>query len=189
MIVIGESYATVNETFRAGRAYIYNTKGEHLHTLESPTPKTNGQFGDSVAIDGEKVVVGEWGANVNPGLYEGRAYVFDVNGILLDNLTAPSPCPRAAFGLDVDIEGNIVVVGECWAAIEGFSQAGKVQVYRFGEEPVTPEVGETPIVTETEVDTTDSPSGGIVGFPIMAIILGLIITSMIFRNKKIIISP
>jgi hypothetical protein len=177
-IVIGESYATVNGTFRAGRAHIYNTDGEHLQTLQSPYIKMNGQFGDSVAIDGERIVVGEWDADVEPHMYEGRAYIFDINGVLLANLTAPSPCPRAAFGLDVDIEGDVVVVGECWAAIDDFGQAGRVHVYRFGEEPVAPGVEETSSVTETEEEATDSPSEGIPGFPATALLLGLMLVSM-----------
>ena len=131
-IVIGESYATVNEVWRAGRAYIFNTDGELLQTLQSPNPKMTGRFGDSVTIDGDRLVVGEWDADVNPGLYEGRAYVYDINGNLLQNLTAPSPCPRAAFGLDVEIDGDTIVIGESWAAIEDFGQAGRVHVYGLG---------------------------------------------------------
>jgi hypothetical protein len=42
-IVIGEGLATVDEVFRAGRAYIFNADGEHLQTLESPTLKMNGR--------------------------------------------------------------------------------------------------------------------------------------------------
>ena len=175
LIVIGESYATVDEVWRAGRAYIYNTDGEYLQTLESPNPKMSGQFGDSVAIDGDRVVVGEWEAYVNPFQYEGRAYVFDIDGNLLQNLTAPEPCPRAAFGLDVDIEGDTIVIGECWADTEDVNQAGRVHVYRLGPQVEAQETTEetTPIVEE-EPEPPDT--GGIPGFPIAALAIGLICT-------------
>jgi hypothetical protein len=132
LMVIGERYATVDEVWRAGRAYIFNTDGEHLQTLQSPTPKLDGEFGCRVAIDGDRVVVGERFANVNPFRYEGRAYVFDVDGNLLQNLTAPQPCPRAAFGEDVDIDGDTIVIGGPWAATEDLGQAGRVHVYGLG---------------------------------------------------------
>jgi len=183
LIVIGEGYATVDEVFRAGRAYIFNTDGEHLKTLESPNPKMSGQFGDSVAIDGDRVVVGEWDANVNPYQYEGRAYVFDVEGNLLQNLTAPEPCPRAAFGLDVDIDGDYIVVGECWADTEGVNQAGRAHVYRLGPQVEAQETTEetTPIVEE-EPEPPDT--GGIPGFPIAALALGLICTIVFVTQRR-----
>ena len=131
-IVIGEAWATVEGVWRAGRAYIFNTEGECLHTLQSPNPKSNAYFGDSVDIDGDRLVIGEWDAHVNPGRYEGRVYVYDVDGNLIQSLTAPDPYPRAAFGLDVDIEGDTIVVGECWAGTEEMEQAGRVHVYRLG---------------------------------------------------------
>jgi hypothetical protein len=183
-VVIGESHATVNDVLRAGRAYIYNIDGELLHTLQSPTLKMNGRFGESVAIDGDKIVVGEWGANVNPFQYEGRAYVFDVDGNLLQNLTAPEPCPRAAFGLDIDIDGDTIVIGESWADIEGLDQAGKAHVYRLGppveaQEPVE----ETAPVVEEEPEPEDA-DGGIPGFPTAALALGLIYTIVFITQRR-----
>jgi hypothetical protein len=182
LIVIGESYATVDGVWRAGRAYIFNADGELLQTLQSPNPKTNGEFGDSVAIDGDRVVVGEFDADVNPYQYEGRAYVYDIDGNLLQNLTAPDPCPRAAFGLDVDIDGDTIVVGECWAAIEDFGQAGRVHVYRLGAPAEAQEpVEETAPVVEEEPEA--ETGGGIPGFPANALALGLVFT-LIFTAQR-----
>lgn len=154
-IIIGESWATVNDKSRAGRAYIYDINGVLLHTLESPNPKLSGRFGDSVSIYGDRIVVGEWDADVNPGQYEGRAYVYDVEGDLLQSLTAPDPCPRAAFGLDLDIEGDYIVVGECWVSSGDLGQVGRVQVYKL--ESVTP------------------PPPILLGFPVLAVLTALVI--------------
>jgi hypothetical protein len=181
-IVIGERYATVDGVYRAGRAYIYNTDWELLQILQSPTPKMSGEFGKSVKIMGDLVVVGESFADVNPGLYEGRAYVFDIDGNLLQNLTSPSPCPRAAFGLDVAIDGDLLVIGEPWADVEGESQVGLVQVFSTTP-PVTVQktgIAETPKVTEPEA--TDE--GGIPGFPVIALALGLLYTIVFLTQKK-----
>ncbi len=176
LIVVGESYATAGEVWRAGRVYIFNADGEHLKTLESPNPKMNGQFGDSVSIDGDRLVVGERFANVNPFQYEGRAYVFDIEGNLLQNLTAPDLCPRAAFGLDVDIEGDTIVIGECWADTEDIHQAGRAHVYRLGPSAGAQEpVKETTPVAEEEPETEDVSSSGVPGFPAIALALGTVL--------------
>jgi len=171
LIVIGERYATVDEVWRAGRAYVFNTDGEHLQTLQSPTPKLDGEFGCKLATDGDRVVVGERFAHVNPLLYEGRAYVFDVDGNLLQNLTAPDPCPRAAFSDAVDIYGDFIVIGEPWAAIEDFGQAGRAHVFKLGPpleavfelsnlviEPVSVNVGE-PVTVSVNVENVGTMSG------------------------------
>ncbi len=122
-------------------------------------------------IDGDRLVVGEWDADVNPFRYEGRAYVFDVDGNLLQNLTAPDPYPRAAFGLDVDVEGDTIVVGECWAGTEEMEQAGRVQVYRLGPPMVAViEVGnlavqpsrvepDKPVTISADVSNTGNKTG------------------------------
>ena len=183
-IVIGESFATVDDVWRAGRAYVFDTDGEHLQTLQSPTLKMNGRFGDSVAIDGDRVVVGEWGANVNPFQYEGRAYVFDVDGNLLQNLTAPEPCARAAFGLDVDIYGDTIVIGESWADTEDLDQAGRAHVFSLGPPAEAQEpVEETSPVVEDEPESEDA-GGGIPGFPATALALGTIFTSIFLAKQK-----
>jgi len=170
-IIIGEPWATVEGVWRAGRAYICNTDGECLHILQSPNPKMSANFGDSVDIDGDRLVVGEWDAHVNPGQYEGRAYVYDVDGNLIQNLTAPEPYPRAAFGLDVDIMGGTIVVGECWAGTEEMDQAGRVHVYKLGPPMVAVfEVGnlairpssvevDKPVTISADVSNTGNSSG------------------------------
>jgi hypothetical protein len=184
LIVIGECFATVDDVFRAGKAYIFNIDGEHLKTLQSPSPKMNGNFGDSVAIDGDRIVVGEWGANVNPFQYEGKAYVFDVDGNLLQNLTAPKPCPRAAFGLDVDIDGDTIVIGECWASTEELGQAGRAHVYRLGPPVEAQEPVEEPTPVVEEEPEPDDDGGGIPGFPAAALALGLMCTIVFIIQRK-----
>jgi len=183
LIVIGEGFATVDGVWRAGHAYIFNTDGELLHILQSPNPKTGGRFGDSVAIDGDRLVVGEFVANVNPGQYEGRAYVFDVDGNLIQNLTAPNPCLRAAFGMDVDIDGDTIVVGECWAAIEGFSQAGRAHVFRPRHTVEAQVTVETTPVVEEEPEADDA-GAWIPGFPVIAIVFGFLCTTIFITQMK-----
>ena len=182
LIVIGEPFATVDDTFRAGRAYLYNMDGDHLQTFVSPVTKMNGRFGDSVAIDGDVIVIGEWDAHVNPGQYEGRAYVFDVDGALLQNLTAPDPFPRAAFGIFLDIQGDMIVVGESWAGSGELGQTGRVHVFKLGASVEVQEPVEE--VTSHQPEADSEPSGGIPGYPVWSIGIALLLVSIILSRTQ-----
>ena len=176
LIVVGEPWATVDDKYRAGQAHIFDKEGEHLATLHSPDPKTSGVYGWGVAIDGDRIVVGEWNANINPYQYEGRAYIYDTEGNLLQNLIAPDPCPRAAFGLDVDIYGDLIVIGECWAEAGDLGQAGRVHVYKLGA-PAPVETQETveEATTGIEVEPEIESNRGIPSFPIISFFAALVI--------------
>jgi len=175
-VVVGEPFATVDDTFRAGKAYLYRSNGDHLRTFSSPVTKLNGRFGDCVSIDGDYIVIGEPFAHVNAGQYEGRAYIYNLEGVLLQNLTAVPPMPRAAFGLDLDIHGDMIVVGEGWAASGELGQVGRVHLYELGasvevSEPESdPESG-----PESETEPESESNSGIPGFPLMSIIAVLVI--------------
>ena len=67
IIVIGEPWSD-EQAVDAGKAYVYQIDGTLLTDLMSPEPTNRGYFGESVAIYGENIVVGEYGAD--------RAYVF-----------------------------------------------------------------------------------------------------------------
>ena len=123
-IIIGEYYATVDGKNRAGKAYLFSIDGEHLQTFESPSPESTAIFGFAVSLEGDTVVIGSPDADVNPNMNEGKAYIFDVDGTLLQTLISPSPYPIGIFGRSVDIEGENIVVGEPWAEVDGEMRAG-----------------------------------------------------------------
>ena len=182
MLVIGELQATVDGHEEAGKVHIYNTEGEYLRTLLPPNPYTNARFGVDVAISGNTIVVGEYQGHINPPLREGMAYVFDVDGTLLQTLTAPDPSPRGAFGMAVDIQDDVIVIGESWAEVEGKTDCGRLHVYKLG----APEKTQDPIEEEPTPVTDDpepDPKGGIPGFPIWSIVVSTILISLILKHK------
>ena len=128
-IIIGEYYATVDGIYRAGRAHLFNIDGEHLQTFEAPSPEYSAHFGFSVSIDGDTVVIGEPDADVNPDMKEGKAYVFDIDGTLIQTLVSPCPGPIAIYGRSVEVEGDTIVVGEPWAEVDGELRAGVIHIY------------------------------------------------------------
>jgi hypothetical protein len=134
----------------AGRAYVFSgAGGEHLYTLESPTPLANGLFGCSVASAGDvdcdgfdDVIVGARTEASGPDR-GGQAYVFSGNGGgLLSGLTSPSPEHMGRFGcavsgaIDANGDGYAdVVVGAEYEDGGGWN-AGRAYVFNGIEVPV-----------------------------------------------------
>jgi hypothetical protein len=170
-VVIGEIWADVEGVERAGRAYIFDTDWNHLVTLQSTAPRAGGEFGRGTAIVGDLMVVGERRGDVI-SIKEGKAYVYDLDGNLLSTLASPEPAVGAQFGYKVATDGEIVVVADVEATVEGVSKAGKVHVFAPGPgaEP-EPEA----VTTETKPASEEKkPGGGIPGFPYESIIFGLV---------------
>jgi len=102
----------------AGRAYVYDsaspTPTVPAFTLENPTPAFIDQFGFSVAISSNRVVVGApfdnaWAPDA------GSVSLYDLSGatptVPILNLTNPQPSASDEFGWSVAISGTRVVVG------------------------------------------------------------------------------
>jgi hypothetical protein len=101
----------------AGRVYVYVRSGE-TWTLQaelvSPQVEAGAQFGKSVAIQGDTIVVGEPYQNVSTYDDAGRAYVFQRTGTTWSSGYALAPQTDHDsdwFGMAVDIDGDRIVVG------------------------------------------------------------------------------
>lgn len=94
-----------------GQAHLFSaTTGELLLTFDDPTVTGLDGFGVSVAIDGDKVVIGA-DEDDTAGENVGQAYVFSVaTGELLYTLNDPAASDGNLFGVDVAISGDNVVV-------------------------------------------------------------------------------
>ena len=95
----------------AGSAYVFDAATGLVHTLNNPTPQTYDEFGISVAVFGNTVVVGAR-ADDTGATDAGSAYVFDAaSGDLLHTLNNPTPGGCDSFGQSVAVSGSIAVVG------------------------------------------------------------------------------
>ncbi len=116
--VVGAPRRDTTTKSNPGAAYIYrSTSGSWAHEATLlPDRANNDEFGTSVAISGDTVVVGAHFYDVNITTNAGAAYVYrrdNVNGWQLppEILTAPSPVSSARYGASVAISGDLVVVG------------------------------------------------------------------------------
>ena len=117
-VVIGSFLSDVGGQPDAGAAYVFVRSGSFWTQQAKLTfsgPGTNDQFGVSVAIDGDAIVVGAYlndtgGGNVD----QGSAHVFTRIGTTWGNrqdLISSDGAPGDYFGICVAISGNTIVSG------------------------------------------------------------------------------
>ncbi len=69
---------------RRGVVYLYNTSGQLLQSFHNPNNFTTGDFGSSVAISGNEVLIGASAQGA------GVAYLFNTSGKLLLTFRDPA---------------------------------------------------------------------------------------------------
>jgi len=128
LVLIGASDDSTNGLF-VGQAHLFDaTTGMLLHTFDDPTPGATDAFGNSVAISGNRVLVGAF-ADDTIGLNVGQAHLFDATtGMLLHTFDDPTPTNQDQFGQSVAISGNKVLVSARGDSTNGLSVG---QAYMF----------------------------------------------------------
>ena len=101
----------------AGSAYVFTRSGS-VWNLQQQLTASDGAagdyFGQSVALSGETVVVGAWGADIGGSSSVGAAYVFTRSGGVWTQqkkLTAADGAASDYFGRSVAISGDTALVG------------------------------------------------------------------------------
>jgi len=108
-----------NSDYDNGSAYIFqydSSLGEWVEVKKITHAENSWreEFGCSVAIDGEYIVVGAHNSDVDDLSYTGSAFVYKNTGsdwVLDRQLTAPDASQNDKFGASVAVSGNMVVVG------------------------------------------------------------------------------
>ncbi len=140
IVVVGAREDGTSGIDGSGTVYVFDTlTGDLRHTLFSPQPEDNGEFGNAVAItpDGS-ILVGAWGTSVSEVEGAGHVYLFDgVSGDLLLDVPNPEPTEFASFGWSVTALDNRIVVGSLQAGIDDMPATGAVYVFFTVPEPTT----------------------------------------------------
>lgn len=125
--LVGAFSATIDGVLNQGAAYVFVRSGESW-SFEQRLTASDGQFidsfGEAVAIDGERVLVGADGADIDPtssaegsqegAMSEGAAYIFERSGTLwseTQKLFASEPQAGGNFGVEVELRGDLALVG------------------------------------------------------------------------------
>jgi hypothetical protein len=128
-LVIG----AMHDSYDAGAVYVYGRSGttwRERGKLVSPSQQGLAQFGQSVALHGDTLVVGAGAEDQDGNNDIGAAYVFtrgaDGNFSFQKRMTAPMPGAYAWYGSCVRLSGSYLLVG----ATGENSSAGVAYVYR-----------------------------------------------------------
>jgi len=136
MVVGANLFDTTPTTgINIGKAYVFVRTGANWTqqaALQAADGAAGDEFGSSVAISGDTIVVGSWRSNA-PTSNSGAAYVFVRNGTTWTQqrkLTASDGAADDEFGNSVTISGDTVAVGSHSAdQPNGGGHAGAVYIY------------------------------------------------------------
>jgi len=149
----------------SGSAYVFerNQSGAdswgQVAKLTASDPAADDQFGWSVAISGDTVVVGAY-LDDDGGSDSGSAYVFERNQGGADawgqvaKLTALDPAPDDFFGNTVAISGDTVVVGAVWDD-DGGNASGSAYVFERNQSGADA-WGQVAKLTASDADADDN---------------------------------
>src|ERR1017187_10011756 len=126
-VLIGAPYNTSG----VGSAYVFVQSGG-VWSLESELLASDGavqdQFGASVSLSGNTVLIGAYGKSSSSG----AAYVFVLGGGVWNQqqeLTDPDPAARDYFGYSVSLSGNTAVIGAGGKTVNSQAYQGAAYVF------------------------------------------------------------
>ena len=138
-IVIGAYHDDYSSISNCGSAYIFTRKNSHWvsstqedYKITASDKAADDQFGRSVGIYGNTIVVGAYGKNSNRGI----AYIFEFNGTTWQQTGRLIPSNGAAndyFGISTSIYGDTVLVGSYLSNYNGITNSGSAYLF---EKPV-----------------------------------------------------
>ncbi len=115
--VAGARYADTAAGTDAGSAYVFVRSGSvwtQQGKLEADDAAAGDQFGFSVAVSGDTVIVGAWQGDSTTSTNSGAAYVFTRSGSTWTQqakLVASNAAAGDQFGYSVSIDGDTAIVG------------------------------------------------------------------------------
>ncbi len=141
-IVVGATQANPGGVRGEGKVYIFSrngTKWNERDTLQAEGGRTGDFFGHSVAMSGDRIVVGALFADPAPEdwpiMNAGAAYVFvrKGNGWKQDaELVARNAQSFDEFGTSVSVSGNTIIVGAPGKTYYGHLRAGAAYLFTRG---------------------------------------------------------
>lgn len=146
----------------SGAAYIFNLSGTGQVKLVPADGAASDQFGYSVAIGCNRVVVGAPFDSL--GTHTGSAYIYKRDGTLVRKITAPSP-EGVSFGSSVAINLGRIIVGDPGGKRQG-TDSGSVYIYdlegnllkQINSTPISQSIGISSYVTNGTTTVTGNMS-------------------------------
>ena len=193
-IVIGENNADVLE-MNEGKAYVFDLEGNIRATIQSPEPGITADFGYSVAVMKEKIIIGERGATVDGKGKAGKAHIFTAGSpeFSFTNLKVPDTASKgetATITVDCSNTGTISGSADICLHIDGEMidektvtvDAGQTKTVSFTYS--TDEEGDHQVEIEELVSKFEVPPPIVPGLYMYAIVSGLVVAAYLIYNKS-----
>ena len=135
--IVGARWNDCTVGSHCGSAYVFRFNGTSWveeQKLTASDPARLDQFGGSVSVSGNIVVVGAHVADCSAGNDCGAAYVFRFNGtdwVEEQKLSASDAAPFNWFGFSVSVSGDTAVVGAWFNDCAAGNDCGAAYVFRF----------------------------------------------------------
>ncbi|KAJ5069909.1 hypothetical protein M0811_11421 [Anaeramoeba ignava] len=136
-IIVCSPYATIDWRSCQGKAYMFNYDGKYWNQsqiLVASDGDAQNNFGNSVSITQNYIVIGAYNAYVGSNNSQGKAYVFNSNGTYwnqLQILIASDGASYDLFGRSVSNSENFIIVGANNAQFGNNSGQGKAYMFNF----------------------------------------------------------
>ncbi|WP_216700274.1 CHAT domain-containing protein [[Leptolyngbya] sp. PCC 7376] len=118
----------------AGIAYLFDTNGNLLQTYNNPNPAFEDNFGITLDIDGDNILIGSQRDDIG-ATDTGSAYLFDrASGNLLQTFNNPNPANADLFGRAVAIDGTNILIGAILDDV-GAVDSGAAYLYSLDTTP------------------------------------------------------
>jgi FG-GAP repeat len=134
-VVVGAPLADIGANSDQGSAYVFVHSGG-AWSLQQQLTASDGaagdEFGSSVAVSGDTIMVGAPFDDINIKINQGSAYVFVRGGTscsLQQKLTANYGAAFDIFGISVGISGDTAVVGACYDGVGASNDQGSAYVF------------------------------------------------------------
>jgi hypothetical protein len=128
-VLIGATRENAQGEDLPGAAYLFSTNGTCLMTFTNPTPAVGDNFGLSVAAVGsDRVLIGA-PSPFYPG--PGTAYLFSIDGWLLNTFDNPTPADGDRFGSATAALGSDRVLIAALGDDRGATNAGAAYLFNF----------------------------------------------------------
>jgi hypothetical protein len=129
ILIVAEPSKNVQGASDAGVVHVFNSEGDFLRTLFSPSSLVSGYFGQSIDVNDEFIFIGEFGPQCSRPFENGSVHVYNREYDLVMTLQSPDHQEHTYFGSSVAIIENRFVVGEYWATVDGHERAGRAHIY------------------------------------------------------------
>ena len=135
-IIVGAPGRDADEVQGAGAAYLFEGEGNRWRlqaqlTVGDAAPGDH--FGSSVALDGDRALIGAYLANHSAGDDAGAAYVYERFGTKWyqqARLASPKAAAQDLFGWSVALAGDVAVVGAYLADYAGYEDRGGAYIFQ-----------------------------------------------------------